>query len=109
MQIAQQQQGDFLVLTLEGDLDAVTAPTFEAICDKLLEAGTRYVVLDLAGVSFISSAGLRSILILAKKLRPVQGELRFARMQAVVTEVFVLCGFDALFSTFPDVASAIVR
>jgi anti-anti-sigma factor len=106
MKIIQTQHGDFTVLAMAGELDAVTSPEFESEADKLLEAGARFIVLDLSELTFVSSAGLRCMLALAKQLRAVQGELRFVGLQQSVMEVFTLAGFHRLFPTFSDIAGA---
>jgi anti-anti-sigma factor len=102
-------QGSFLVLGLTGELDAETAPAFEAAADTLIEEGARFVVLDMSGLAFISSAGLRAVLTLAKELRAVRGEVRFAALQKTVAEVFAMAGFNRLFGIFPDVAAALAK
>jgi anti-anti-sigma factor len=109
MEIKRNWQGSFLVLGLTGELDAETAPGFEAEADKLLEEGARFVVLDMSELAFISSAGLRAVLTLAKELRAVRGEVRFAALQKTVAEVFAMAGFNRLFGIFQDVAAALAK
>ncbi|MDR1657950.1 MAG: STAS domain-containing protein [Deltaproteobacteria bacterium] len=109
MKIERNWQGSFLVLGLTGELDAETAPDFEAAADKLIEEGARFVVLDMSKLAFISSAGLRAVLVLGKGLRAVQGEVRFAALQKTVAEVFDIAGFSRLFGVFPDVGAALAK
>ena len=106
MEIISSKAGNFTVLHVQGRLDAMTAPLFEAEVRKLLDSGVQQVVLDLSDLVFVSSAGLRGILSLAKGLRAVQGDIRFAGLQPAVREVFTISGFTSLFTLYPTVAEA---
>jgi len=97
MEFESHKQGNFLVLKVKGRMDAVTAPEFEAYCAKLMEAGDKAFIVELAGLEYISSAGLRSILAVAKKLKAVQGDIRFCGLKGMVQEVFSISGFSTMF------------
>ncbi len=90
-------EGSGLVAELSGRLDARSAPDFErdvlAAADGL--EGERGVLLDLSGLEYISSAGLRSILLLAKRLSGSGGRVALCGMTGVVEEVFNISGFDS--------------
>ena len=106
MEITLAQKNQFSVLAVSGRLDALTAPAFEAEVRKLLDAGIHSLIVDLTDLVFVSSAGLRGILALAKGLRAINGEIRFAGLQPAVQEVFVISGFTSLFKLYPTVADA---
>jgi anti-anti-sigma factor len=106
MEIRLSEKKQFSVLALSGRPDALTAPAFELEVRKLLDAGALSVVVDLTDCAFVSSAGLRGILALAKGLRAVSGEVRFAGLQPAVQEVFTISGFTSLFKLYPTVAEA---
>ena len=91
------QDGAFII-SVSGRLDAVTAPEFEQVCAPLIEAGEKLLIADLANLEYISSAGLRSILSAAKKLKAIQGEIRFCNPNKMVKEVFSMSGFDTMFT-----------
>ena len=97
MDITVTQLKQFQVVAVSGRLDALTAPAFEAEARKLLEQGARAIILDMSDLEFVSSAGLRAILTLAKSLRSAQGEVRFAGLRPAVQEVFAISGFTSLF------------
>jgi anti-anti-sigma factor len=107
LDIKQDDQGSLRILTLVGRLDTETAPDFELAAHDLLEAGARQFVVDLGQISYVSSAGLRVLLALAKKVEG-QGVLRLSALQPVVKEVFEKSGFARLFQIFPrtDAAAA---
>lgn len=109
MNIANELKGARMLVSVEGRMDAITAPEFEKACTELLGQGHKEVVVDCAGLEYISSAGLRSILASAKKLKGQGGDLKFCGLSGMVEEVFRISGFQAMFTiapTFDDIAGA---
>ena len=74
-----------------------------------LDGGARRVVIDLAGVEYISSAGLRVLLLAAKRLRPPQGSLVLCGLGPSVRTVLELAGFMSLFVVEPGREQALAR
>lgn len=107
MELVATNQGEFTVVNVTGRLDAVTAPDFEKECTALMEQGSHNMILDLSGLEYISSAGLRGILSSAKKLKAEQGEMRFCGLQGMVQEVFSISGFQTMFKVFDSVEAAL--
>jgi len=89
-----------------GRLDSTEAPALEAAVRTLLEGDTRALVFDLSRVSYISSAGLRVVLLAGRTLRPAGGKLALAGVRGVVREVFEMSGFLKLFPEGADAAAA---
>jgi|WetSurMetagenome_2_1015567.scaffolds.fasta_scaffold444636_2 anti-anti-sigma factor len=106
MDIQKKKEQQLLIVTVTGRLDAVSAPAFEENLSQTLAEGETRLLLDFSGLQYISSAGLRSLLVLTKKLKAVQGELCFSGIQGPVAEVFKISGFNTLFKIFdsPDAA-----
>jgi len=94
------------VLVLSGRLDTDTSADFELAVQDLLQAGERQFVVDLGGVGYVSSAGLRVLLMLGKAVDG-KGGLRLAALNPTVRQVFDVAGFTQLFAIFPDRASAL--
>ena len=109
MDIKVQEQGKYLVVSPSGRLDATSAQGFEAEMSKLAAGGSNFIIMDMAGLEYISSAGLRSVLLLAKTVRAAKGELRFAAFQPPVAEVFSISGFSSMFAIFPSLAEALEK
>jgi serine/threonine-protein kinase RsbW len=63
-----------------------------------IDAGAKYVLLDMSDVTFLSSTGLRALLLVRKKLLARGGELRLSSMQPQVLGVFTLTGFTQVFA-----------
>jgi anti-anti-sigma factor len=102
IQIAQELQDGVRILALSGRLDTETAADVELALQDLLAAGERRYLVDLAGIGYVSSAGLRVLLALAKKLDGGKGELKLCSLNASVRQVFDMTGFSKLFAIFPN-------
>ena len=107
MEILKRKEKDALVISLKGRLDAVTTPGLEKDLTALLASGERILVLDLGDLDYISSAGLRTILTVTKRLREKQGRLLLASLKSVVREVFDISGFSSIIPVFETVDGAI--
>ena len=91
MIIDKQLNGSELTLTLNGRLDTTTAPELEnAIKENI--AGVTNLVMDFAGLEYLSSAGLRVILS-AQKTMNKQGEMVIRNVNETINEVFEITGF----------------
>lgn len=102
IQIAQEQQDATRILVLTGRLDTETAADLELVLQDQFGAGDRDFLIDLGGIGYVSSAGLRVLLALAKKLDGGKGSLRLCQLNPAVREVFEIAGFSKLFAIFPD-------
>lgn len=102
IEIGQEQQGAVRILALAGRLDTETAADVELALQDLLAAGERQFLIDLAGIGYVSSAGLRVLLALAKQLDGGKGSLRLCGLNASVRQVFDVAGFSKLFAIFPN-------
>jgi stage II sporulation protein AA (anti-sigma F factor antagonist) len=85
-----------LVLKPEGRLDSNNVGAAETEVFALLGQGYRHVVVDLSGLDYISSAGLRLILVAAKRLSMSSGKLALCAMKPNIREVFEISGFVSI-------------
>jgi|SRR5438874_74202 len=108
MQIAETRAGGTVAVAPAGRIDTTTAPVLERHLTALLEAGERRIVVDFSGVDYISSAGLRVMLLLARALGGGKGVLVLCGMGDAVRHVFHLAGFLPLF-TVRDSREAAMR
>lgn len=92
MQINQKQFGDELVISLEGRLDTTTAPNLEAVINTISDS-VKNLVIDMHKVEYVSSAGLRVLLAIQKKMNNV-GTLKLTGVNETVMEVFQMTGFS---------------
>ena len=92
MTIGKQVSGNSLILRLEGRLDTITSKQLEAELGEL--DGKKSVTLDFADIAYVSSAGLRVLLAMQKKMNALQGELKLIHVHPDVNEVFEMTGFS---------------
>ena len=85
--------GNRLTVALDGRVDTLTAPQLETELTPLLD-GVAALVLDLAQVAYISSAGLRVLLSTHKRMLAAGGTLTIANAVPAVREVFDITGFS---------------
>ena len=109
MQIEEIRIGSALVMAVQGRIDAHSAQLFQ---DQLLghiERGDTSVLLDFSALDFISSTGLRVVLMAAKRLQQVDGRFAVCAPQQAVGEVFRLGGFASIMDIFTDRQAALER
>ena len=102
-------EGAVTVMAVTGRLDAVTAPEFEKKVRGLIDEGNVRLVIDFENLDYISSAGLRGLLVTAKLLKSKEGKVGFAHIKGTVKEVFDISGFYSLFSIDDSVEAAIAK
>ena len=107
LDIGSETHGDFRVLKLNGRLDTETSADFELAAHDLTSAGERRFVVDMGGISYVSSAGLRVLLALAKEVNSGGGALRLCSLAPSVRQVFDLSGFSKLFTIAQDLDGAL--
>jgi len=106
MEIDVKRQEDLFVVSVTGRMDGVSAPGFEKeIVDLMGQGGTTFIV-NFEGLEYISSAGLRSILVIAKKLRAIKGKIMLSSLKDVVREVFEISGFTSIIPVYESEEAA---
>ena len=82
------------VLSLKGRLDAVTTPDTERQVSDIIESGENKLLLNFKNVEYISSAGMRMLLSVAKKLKSQSGKLVLSDINGPVLDVLKMSGFE---------------
>lgn len=101
---------DVVLASPAGRVDHASAEDFKQRLAPLLEqctAGNDRVVLDFSGVEYISSVGLRVLMLAAKQVKAQQGTIVIAAMQPVVKEIFDISRFNYVYPAFPTVREAV--
>ena len=96
MKIDHQVQNEILIITIEGRLDAASAPIADETIHKLLEADHNRLLFDLSGLEYLSSGGLRVILAAAKEMKRRNGQITLCGLTPYVNEIFEVSGFSAM-------------
>ena len=92
MGIKKTQNGNEMVLAIEGRLDTTTAPQLEAELKQSI-GGVEKLVMDFAALEYLSSAGLR-VLLAAQKVMNKQGEMVVRNVNETIAEIFEVTGFS---------------
>ena len=107
MTISEAHEAGVVVVSPHGRIDSTTSAILERHLQGVAAAGQTRVVVDFSGVDYISSAGLRVMLALAKRGREQKGRVALFGMNDSVRQVFELAGFVALFTIAPTRAEAL--
>jgi anti-anti-sigma factor len=90
------QEKAFAVITVDGEVDAMTANDLDRALSNLLQEGQTRLALDFSKVRFISSAGLGAILRVQQEASKLGGEIRLFALRDNVQRVFEIAGFDRI-------------
>ena len=107
MDIAVSTQDDVTVVAPTGVLDGKAATTFERKLVELLDAKTTRLVIDLTKVSLVTSAGIRALVMAAKRLRG-SGALALCGLSPQVKGVFDVAGLSTVFTITPNALDAVI-
>jgi len=107
METSKRKDKGALVISLKGRLDSTTSPMLEKDLTDIMAGGERFLVMDLGDLEYISSAGLRSILVAFKGFKEKEGKLLLASLRGVVREAFEISGFSTIIPIFESVDSAL--
>lgn len=107
MEFAQEQAGDVAIVKLAGRLDSSAAPPADESFARVLGSGTPRLAIDMSQLEYISSAGLRVLLVVAKKVQQAKGKMVLFGLVPHVREVFSISGFDKIFAIETDAAAAV--
>lgn len=94
------------VLEVSGELDMATSPQVREGLQRLVDAGDRQVVVDLAGVGFMDSSALGMLVVMFKALREVGGRLSLASAQPAVRSVLTVTSVDRVIRVYESAQAA---
>ena len=107
MQIGERRDGDVIVLQPTGRIDNDTSPAFQAKLLAAIGTAPAAVLVDLAGVDYISSAGLRALMMGSKQSKATKGRIGVTKLQPVVKEIFAISRFSHVVPVFDTPADAL--
>lgn len=107
MDLTTNTHGNIQVVSVNGSLDALTAPELADALTTQLREGNAQLVADLGKLEYTSSAGLRVLLNSVKEARSKGGDLRLAAVQPNVQKVLDLSGFMSIMKSYASVDAAV--
>ena len=99
MEVHAEREGGILITRAEGRVDGTNAREFEEALHAAIGEDDRLLIMDLQDLSYISSAGLRAFLMIAKKLQARGGKLVVCSLADTINEVFEISGFSRIIPT----------
>ena len=106
MQITSRDENGITVFALVGRVDSAGASEMDQVLQNSAAEGKYKMVLDMAGVTYINSAGLRTLADILTQNRDNHGDLRLVALNPKVERVFKIIGFDKFFATYNTVEAA---
>jgi anti-sigma B factor antagonist len=106
MNITERVENGITVFVLEGRIDTEGAVDMDLALQAAVSEGKHKMVLDMAEVRYISSAGLRTLADVFTKNREAGGDLKLAALNPKVTRVLRIIGFDKFFSIYDTLEAA---
>ena len=107
MKIKSENTSGLLLIHVEGRLDAITSPEFEREAMPMIKQTADPVLIDFVKLDYISSAGLQTLLIIAKEMKKADNTLALCCLNETVTEIFSISGFQTIFSIYPTIEDGI--
>lgn len=108
MDVKTRQLGNVALVVPAGRVDQATSASLEAALSPLWgRADVAALLLDFTGVEYISSVGLRVLMIASRQMRARNGRILIAGLQPIVAEIFTISRFDKVLEVFPTVRDAL--
>ena len=106
VEIKVEQEGDIYLVTLEGRIDATTTPRVEKKLANLLDVAKK-IAIDFSDIVYLSSAGLRLLLSITKKMHAKKGQVVFFSMSDDVMEIIRMAGFERVLKIYSSKNEAV--
>ncbi len=106
MKLSVKDSGKLLAVSLAGRLDAGSSPEVEKALAEAIAGCQGGMVMDMTSLEYISSAGLRVMLMAAKRMQQKGGKLALFGLSENVKDVFDISGFSSVFKIFSNAQEA---
>ena len=100
MEAQVEEKGDVVVVRVNGRLDAASSPQLEKKINSIIDSGHFKLILNFSGVEYLSSAGMRLMLSVSKKLKHLEGKVVACSLNDEVMEVIKMAGFHQILELY---------
>ncbi|RLD82356.1 MAG: anti-anti-sigma factor [Bacteroidetes bacterium] len=107
MNITESKAGEINIVSIEGRLDTTNYGELEHHLSSLTDNDEVQILLDLSQLEYISSSGLRILLMFLKKIKAAEGRFMLCSMSNDIKEIFEISGFINIFEIFDDQEAAL--
>jgi len=105
--VSETTQGTITLLTISGDLDQLSEAEMARRLDDLVTRGVKQLVIDLSDVTLIDSAGIGGLVLLVKRMRAQDGDVKLSGIRGQPAELLKRLRLDRAFDVHGDVDSAV--
>lgn len=106
MKISSSEENGIVVMVLDGRIDSEGAIDMDLALQTAIDEGKSRMILDMANVRYLNSAGLRTLADVLTQNRDNGGDLKLVALNPKVARVFQIIGFDKFFNIYADVDTA---
>lgn len=107
--IVQRKVGGVLIIEVAGHLNSTTSPDFQSIILGEIAGGASRILIDCAQLVYISSAGLRALMLAVRELKPIGGVLGLTSLQEHLVKSLKVSGILNMFEIFDDTDGALAK
>ncbi len=107
MDFEAEELGDVRAVRITGNLDTQSSTGAQEQLIQIIDNGAKKVLIDFEGLNYISSSGLRMLLVAVKRLEVTSGQLRVCNANKTVQEIFRVSGFVEILSVYGSKAEAL--
>lgn len=101
MEAQVEEKGEIIIIRVQGRLDAASSPQLEKQINSIIETGHFKLILNFSGVEYLSSAGMRLMLSISKKLKHLEGKVVACNINDEVMSVIKMAGFQHVLEIYP--------
>ena len=98
-----------LTVTVQGRVDGTNAQAFDTELSGLIDEADTALILDLSGLNYMSSAGLRTVLMTAKRMQTQRTKFALCSLQPSIKEIMQIAGFDRIITVVDSHADALAQ
>lgn len=107
--ISQRKVDDVLIIEVTGHLNSTTSHNFQSLVLQEIEGGASRILIDCANLVYISSAGLRALMLAVRELKPIGGMLGLTSLQEHLVKSLKVSGILGMFEVYEDTDGALSR
>jgi anti-sigma B factor antagonist len=107
MEITEKNTEKCMIIGIQGRLDTISSTVFEKRLTELLDNQITRILVNCSQMEYISSSGLRTLLIAQKRITPANGKFVICGMSENIHEIFAISGFTQIFEIYPGEEEAL--
>ena len=107
MELTEEKTDEWVVICVSGRLDTTNYNVLEKRMMELIDLGNDHILMECSKMDYISSSGLRILLMGLKKISQTKGQFLLCGLQENIREIFEISGFTSIFKIFSDQSEAL--